>query len=935
MQRRAAVDAQECHDTRFSPNSGGAFGRAPNLAAAAAIQSTPRHRRLSHVWIALVPRSFCFLNEVWMKPSLPPVPLGACAITTMRPRNRIRAQLDLWNERVGESGLFFSLLVAYWCSQAWFFVYGVKYALSLALPSDWSRYMLIFGRGFGYVATFNALLLPITVNRTLTNILYRLPLYDIFSVARWLPDLHAIIARWFTIAGWIHGILLSVAYGVGTLPFRGGFLPFSNTIPTTMVFVTGCALMAFLLAIVLLSLGSVRRRVYRVFWASHVPLAILTYAALVFHGLRGGRLWSVYFFGLPVVLYILDRLYHSFAAAFTPHRVLSVELSHKNSNVVRLVLERRGRKFVAGQYFKLAWKFHVCSHLAVAGEWHPFTVASSPLLDKDRIIFFIAATGKWTNALRALALQQHQQQHDENLEHASSTSPTPKSLATEAMPHAVDKSSITTCLPINRRWILLSGPYGAPAQSHQNFAHQLLIGTGVGASPMFSIVQELCGRATPCDNNNNNDASLECSDVSTGGDLENGTLASVSDTTSPTRESTDLPNFEKLKASTTANDSSSEVVPSVQALPPVLAARLGTLRGDTFLDRFSAAVLSNLWLFSILWICLADLTVSICASAFSHIVAFIGSLALFVVILTMICLTVIADMRLSVNPPRWHYVLLLRGILLLLWFAVALTNAVLCSLLIVEYFLASNDRMASISKSSEWLFVMVVTPVHITIFVLLLFFFFLPRSWTWRTTVTAKVFRRCLQGSWDHQQRSNKVVSDARNAEWNAFSHIRTVTFVWVVRYVEDLWFLEKLYELASQQDASDPCRPRLRIHVHITRLGHDDADPVSSRLPANCGEILQFHCGRPDFGEYVAELVNEDHDTTTPLAGRGKPGAPASIRRFQRTRAFSNKVHHGIFFCGGRSVVRSVHQSIRAVAAARAARGLPQRNVFFMKENF
>ncbi|KAF6000690.1 NADPH oxidase 4 [Cyanidiococcus yangmingshanensis] len=848
----------------------------------------------------------------------------------LRPRGRVRAQLDLWNEKVGESGLFLSLLLAYWCAQAWFFVYGVKYELSLQLPADWSRYTLIVGRGFGYVATFNALLLPITANRTLTNILYRLPLYDIFSVARWLPELHSIIARWFTMAGWLHGIALSIAYGVGAIPFEGGFFSYSNRIPSTMVFITGCALMAFLLAIVLLSLEAVRRRVYRVFWASHMPLAILTYVALIFHGLRGGRPWSAYFFGLPLILYIVDRVYHAFAAAFTPHRVLSVRMSHENSNVVRLEIERRGRKFVAGQYFKLAWKSSLGARLSVAGEWHPFTVASSPSFDKDHMIFFIAATGSWTNALRALALQQGAPQRERlDFEGPQHLEQNQQEKEDREGVTGTKRSNITIKLPSNRQWILMAGPYGAPAQSHQNFAHQLLIGAGVGATPMVSIVQELCTRFAEGPNTLSAEKTIA---LTADKDLESGLVNETADGKSSTRSSSDLSAFEEAKKLAINPCGGVHVRRSSAALPPIVLARMGTIRGDTFLDRFSAVVLSNLWLFSILWICLADLTLSICAGAFSHIVAFIGSLSLFAVIVGMICLTVVADVRLSVNPPRWRYIFLPRGMLLLLWFAVALTNAVLCSLLIAEYFLAYGDHMTRISKTKEWLFVLIVTPVHITLFVLLLFFFFLPRSWTWRSTPGANFFKRRLTRSDPRKDESAHKVS--RDSVQAAFSRVRTVTFVWVVRYVQDLWFLDKLYELASHQCDHSSHQPRLRMHVHITRTQMDTSTGATDELPSDFGHVLQFHRGRPDFNEYMAELMNEDAENANAEEARAKSEA-GGLARFQRTRAFSNKVHHGVFLCGSSSIARSVRQSIRNVAAERSAEGLPRRNVFFMKENF
>jgi len=39
--------------------------------------------------------------------------------------------------------------------------------------------------------------------------------------------------------------------------------------------------------------------------------------------------------------------------------------------------------------------------------------------------------------------------------------------------------------------ILIKGPYGAPAQSYKNYDVLLLIGLGIGATPMISILKDL------------------------------------------------------------------------------------------------------------------------------------------------------------------------------------------------------------------------------------------------------------------------------------------------------------------------------------------------------------------------------------------------------------------------------------------------------------
>lgn len=39
--------------------------------------------------------------------------------------------------------------------------------------------------------------------------------------------------------------------------------------------------------------------------------------------------------------------------------------------------------------------------------------------------------------------------------------------------------------------ILIKGPYGAPAQSYKNYDVLMLIGLGIGATPMISILKDM------------------------------------------------------------------------------------------------------------------------------------------------------------------------------------------------------------------------------------------------------------------------------------------------------------------------------------------------------------------------------------------------------------------------------------------------------------
>ena len=61
--------------------------------------------------------------------------------------------------------------------------------------------------------------------------------------------------------------------------------------------------------------------------------------------------------------------------------------------------------------------------------------------------------------------------------------------------------------------ILIKGPYGAPAQNYKKYDVLLLIGLGIGATPMISILKDLLNHMkaeSPQDVSNNNNKNFIC-----------------------------------------------------------------------------------------------------------------------------------------------------------------------------------------------------------------------------------------------------------------------------------------------------------------------------------------------------------------------------------------------------------------------------------------
>ena len=119
-----------------------------------------------------------------------------------------------------------------------------------------------------------------------------------------------------------------------------------------------------------------------------------------------------------------------------------------DERVVKLVIQNKGFDYKPGQYAEL--KIPEIS----TTEWHPFTIASSPTGDGS-VTFYIKDAGRWTSCLYQLA----------------KTGRAPKKVG-------------------------LRGPFGAPAQNYFSYDHIIVIGSGIGVTPLLSVWKYLVQNAS-------------------------------------------------------------------------------------------------------------------------------------------------------------------------------------------------------------------------------------------------------------------------------------------------------------------------------------------------------------------------------------------------------------------------------------------------------
>ncbi|VAI25418.1 unnamed protein product [Triticum turgidum subsp. durum] len=177
---------------------------------------------------------------------------------------------------------------------------------------------------------------------------------------------------------------------------------------------------------------------FNAFWFTHHLFAIV-YALLIVHGTS---------------LYLTKEWYKKTVAVY-PGNVLALYMS-----------KPPGFKYRSGQYI-----FINCGAVSPY-EWHPFSVTSAP--GDNYLSVHIRTRGDWTSRLRTVF----------------SEACRPPTDGESGLLRADLSVGITDS---NARFpkLMIDGPYGAPAQDYREYDVLLLIGLGIGATPLISIVKDV------------------------------------------------------------------------------------------------------------------------------------------------------------------------------------------------------------------------------------------------------------------------------------------------------------------------------------------------------------------------------------------------------------------------------------------------------------
>ncbi|CAN8325858.1 unnamed protein product [Cochlearia groenlandica] len=201
---------------------------------------------------------------------------------------------------------------------------------------------------------------------------------------------------------------------------------------------------------------------FNAFWYTH-HLFVIVYILLIIHGynLYLTKEWykktTWMYLAAPVTLYACERLIRAFRSSVRTVRV--IKASVYPGNVLTLQMSRPKQfKYMSGQYM-----FVNCPAVSPF-EWHPFSITSSP--QDDYLSVHIKSAGDWTKALKGVFSE------------VTSKPPPVRDMLPSASNSDYPK-------------IMIDGPYGAPAQDYKKYEVVLLIGLGIGATPMISIIKDI------------------------------------------------------------------------------------------------------------------------------------------------------------------------------------------------------------------------------------------------------------------------------------------------------------------------------------------------------------------------------------------------------------------------------------------------------------
>eukprot|EP00873_Tetraselmis_striata_P001499 jgi/Tetstr1/421763/TSEL_012667.t1 len=203
-------------------------------------------------------------------------------------------------------------------------------------------------------------------------------------------------------------------------------------------------------------------------------LFLVFYLCFIFHAFPKpygyGDMWC--WVAIPVGIYLVEKVIKCWRRR-TPN-VEILEAALMPGSTIHLKMSKpSGFTYLSGQYVFI--NFPELARM----EWHPFTLTSAP--DDEFISLQIRAVGDWTCALQSMiqdVTDRRERALDVDLEAGAASNPL----------HAAN-SPLPGLPPFPR--VHVDGPFGAPAQTWQQYRTVVMVGAGIGVTPCASVLRDV------------------------------------------------------------------------------------------------------------------------------------------------------------------------------------------------------------------------------------------------------------------------------------------------------------------------------------------------------------------------------------------------------------------------------------------------------------
>jgi predicted ferric reductase len=296
----------------------------------------------------------------------------------------------------------------------------------------WNPVGSTVGLNLGYIAAANSMVVGLVASRHsfIIGFLSGLPFERRLPSHRWLGRFLVLIVTLHVLYYWVGW-------------FRDGIFV-QQQFQTPKYIFGGIAWICSLL-IAISSANWIRRNYFNLFWVTHVAMFLGFYTFATIHSYEGMAVYVIIF----AVVYLMDHLLRLLGAGILAQPLEGADLLA--GGAIRLHFRRPrqfpGTKAEVGQYVYLNFP-----SIALF-QWHPFTLASGPKNSMAEVC--IRSLGDHTAKL------------------------------TEAIAAAASSDAID--LPRVR----VDGPYGKLSFNYKRYPNMVLVGGGIGITPLMSIIREI------------------------------------------------------------------------------------------------------------------------------------------------------------------------------------------------------------------------------------------------------------------------------------------------------------------------------------------------------------------------------------------------------------------------------------------------------------